>query len=353
MNQNNNFQLEVNHLSIDYKEITALDDISFKLRKGQIGCLLGPSGCGKTTVLRSIAGFETPSAGEIILHNQLMSKAGWSLATEKRRVGMVFQDFALFPHLNVFQNITFGLREATSIDKQQRANELLELVGLANKIKAYPHELSGGQQQRVAIARAMAPRPEILLLDEPFSDIDAEQRQKLVHDIGVIIRQEGITTLLVTHDQLEAFALADQIGVMKNGRMHQWGTGFDLYHKPVDLFVANFVGQGVLLKGTVLDKNRVETELGIIEDGEMPGDLVKGDQALVLIRPDDIIHDDDSPMTAEILEKTFRGAAFLYRLRLPTGSKVLCFAPSHHNHRIGEHIGIRHEIDHLVTFKES
>jgi iron(III) transport system ATP-binding protein len=353
MTDDNEFQLEVNHLSIDYNELKAVDNVSFKLKKGQIGCLLGPSGCGKTTVLRSVAGFEIPDAGEIILHRQLMSRAGWALATEKRRVGMVFQDFALFPHLNVFQNITFGLQAATAKEKKQRADELLKLVGLSHKINAYPHELSGGQQQRVAVARAMAPRPEILLLDEPFSDIDTEQRQLLVHDIGLIIRQEKITTLMVTHDQLEAFAIADEIGVMKNGKMHQWSTGFDLYHKPNDLFVASFVGQGVLLECTILDNNRVDTELGIIQDGRLPGDFHKGDQALVLIRPDDIIHDDDSEMTAEILEKTFRGAEFLYSLRLPTGGKVLCFAPSHHNHKVGEHIGIRHEIDHLVTFKST
>ena len=189
------------------------------------------------------------------------------------------------------------------------------------------------------------------MLDEPYSDNDTEQRQQLVHDIGLIIRQEEITTLMVTHDQLEAFAIADEIGVMKNGKMHQWSTGFDLYHKPIDLFVASFVGQGVLLKCTILENNRVETELGIIGNGHLPDEFQPGDQALMLIRPDDIIHDDDSEMTAEILEKTFRGAEFLYSLRLPTGSNVLCFAPSHHNHRVGEHIGIRHEIDHLVTFK--
>ena len=353
MKNNNAIQLEVNNLTVDYNGLVAVDNISFKLKKGQIGSLLGPSGCGKTTILRTIAGFETPSAGEIVLHNQVMSQPNWALATEKRRVGMVFQDFALFPHLNVFDNITFGLQKASTSEKQKRAAELLELVGLSHTANVYPHELSGGQQQRIALARAMAPRPEILLLDEPFSNIDVEQREQLAHDVGDIVRKEEITTLLVTHDQLEAFAIADEIGVMKKGKMHQWSTGFDLYHTPNDLFVADFVGQGVLLNGVVLENNQVETELGIIGDDELPKELSSGDKALVLIRPDDIIHDDDSNMTAEILEKTFRGAEFLYSLRLPTGSKVLCFAPSHHNHSIGEHIGIRHEIDHLVTFKNA
>lgn len=348
-----NPHLEIKNLTVRYSSLIAVDQISFRLKRGEIGCLLGPSGCGKTTVLRTIAGFEIIHGGEIYLHGRAIHHAnGNFIPTEKRQVGMVFQDLALFPHLNVTGNIQFGLNAYSKTLRKTRVAELLELIGLTHMATKFPHELSGGQQQRVAIARAIAPKPQILLMDEPFSNIDIEFREQLIRDINTIIHSEHITTLLVTHDQSEAFAMADQIGVMQNGHLHQWDTGFNLYHKPKNLFVADFIGRGTLIDGVIHDTHHVHTELGVMGYKPLPDNFQPGDNVNVLIRPDDIIHDDNSSMTAEIIEKNFRGAEFLYRLRLPTGGEVLCFAPSHHNHQLHEHIGIRPEIDHLVVFKK-
>jgi iron(III) transport system ATP-binding protein len=189
-------------------------------------------------------------------------------------------------------------------------------------------------------------------LDEPFSSIDVELREQLARDVKHILNEEKVTALLVTHDQMEAFAIADIIGVMHQGRLHQWDTGYNLYHKPADLFVADFIGQGALINGKVRTDLKIETDLGVIGDGRLNGGLRGGDEAVVLIRPDDIIHDDRSRDTARVVEKAFRGAEFLYTLELKTGTRLYCFAPSHHNHTIGEAIGIRLELDHLVAFKK-
>ncbi|CRI67661.1 Spermidine/putrescine import ATP-binding protein PotA [Thiocapsa sp. KS1] len=342
-------QLEVRDVSVAYGDTTVVRDVSFVLAKGVIGCLLGPSGCGKTTLLRAIAGFEPVSRGEILLHRRCVSAPGDTLPPERRRVGMVFQDFALFPHLTVARNVGFGLRALGRVERARRVNELLDLVGLRDAASRYPHELSGGMQQRVALARAMAPRPEILLLDEPFSSMDAELREQLAREVRDLLRREGVTAILVTHDQLEAFAMADQIGVIANGRIRQWGTGFGLYHEPADRFVADFIGQGVLLPAVVVDETRVKTELGRVA-GSKPHGLAPGSTAEVLIRPDDMLYDETSPRRAVVVERAFRGAEYLYQLRLASGTEVLCLVPSHHQHSVGDEIGIRLEADHLVVF---
>jgi len=330
------------------KEVVA--DLSFRLGPGSIGCLLGPSGCGKTTVLRLIAGFEAVSSGEILLNGEPVSRPGHSVPPERRRVGMVFQDYALFPHLTVEGNVAFGLHRWPARERAARVRELLALVGLEGHEKAYPHELSGGQQQRVALARALAPKPELLLLDEPFSNLDVELRERLGLELRQILKQEGITAILVTHDQQEAFAMADEIGVMHAGRLQQWDTAYRLYHQPANRFVADFIGQGVFLPGTVLNSHQIEIELGIL-NGSFPSECAKGCAVDVLIRPDDIVHDDTSPLLAEVVHKAFRGASILYTLRLPSGGTALSLVPSHHNHALGEKIGIRLDVDHVVAFK--
>ena len=211
--------LELKDISYAHGAHVVVDRLSFQLEPGQIGCLLGPSGCGKTTVLRCIAGFEHVSAGEISLGGGLIGSATYHVPAEQRRIGMVFQDYALFPHLSVAANIGFGLRALSADASSARVAELLETVGLAGQDQKYPHELSGGQQQRVALARALAPRPRLLLLDEPFSNLDVDLRERLAIEVRDILKAEGTTAILVTHDQHEAFALADQIGVMYEGRI--------------------------------------------------------------------------------------------------------------------------------------
>ncbi len=342
-------QLDVREVSVAYAGDPVVRNVSFTLSQGAIGCLLGPSGCGKTTLLRAIAGFESVSGGEIHLQGRLVSGAGQTVAPEQRRVGMVFQDFALFPHLNVEHNISFGLRSLSRKDRKERVSELLRLVGLEHAAKQYPHQLSGGMQQRVALARAMAPRPDILLLDEPFSSMDAELREQLAREVREMLKRDGITAILVTHDQLEAFAMADLIGVLGDGRLRQWGSGFELYHEPADRFVADFIGQGVMLPGRVVDERRLETELGYVS-GRYPHGLTTGRTAELLLRPDDVIHDDSSPIKAKVMNRAFRGAEYLYNLRLASGIEVLCMVQSHHDHAPGEHIGIRLELEHLVAF---
>jgi iron(III) transport system ATP-binding protein len=261
---------------------------------------------------------------------------------------MVFQDYALFPHLSVAGNIAFGLHRAPADERAARVQELAQLVGLSAALDKYPHEISGGQQQRVALARALAPRPELLLLDEPFSNLDVDLRERLSLEVREIIKASGATAVLVTHDQQEAFAMADEIGILHQGRIQQWDSPYNLYHRPANRFVADFVGQGVFLPATPLNGEQVEIELGILNGGPLP---LNGKGLEVLLRPDDVVHDDAAPTQAEVVHKAFRGAEILYTLRLASGRKVLALVPSHHNHALGEKIGIRLDVDHVVAFR--
>ena len=341
--------LDIKNIECHYQAQPIIHGLSFHINSGDIACLLGPSGCGKTTALRAIAGFEPIHSGTISLRGREVSTPNRMLAPEKRMLGMVFQDYALFPHLSVYDNITFGLRNIDKAAKQLRADELLSLVSLDGFGKRYPHELSGGQQQRVALARAIASKPDLLLLDEPFSNLDIDLREKLGLEIRDILKSQNITALLVTHDQQEAFALGDVIGVMNEGNILQWDTPFNLYHEPTNHFVANFIGQGIFLKGTLLAPNLVKTDIGEIQgDRAYPWPI--NSPVEVLIRPDDILPENESHLRAEVIDKAFKGAEIMYTLKLPNGSKVLSLFPSHLHHAIGEHVGIRIAADHLVAF---
>lgn len=345
--------LTLKNISVAYGQQTIVQNIDLELKEGQISCLLGPSGCGKTTLLRTIAGFEKPSQGEISIRDHIVSTANNVLAPENRNIGMVFQDFALFPHLNIEANIRFGLNKKTPDNEQlERCNELLELVGLSGSNNKYPHQLSGGQQQRIALARALAPKPDILLLDEPFSSLDVELRQQLAREVRDILKQLNITAILVTHDQNEAFAMADTVGLIHQGELVQYDTPYNLYHTPATRFVANFIGHGVFIPGEYMGDQKINTDLGIIQ-GDVPDQCKVGCKLDLLIRPDDIIHDDDSDIQLEITERLFRGSDFLYTLKLETGRHILCIAGSHHNHFLNEKIGIKIDIDHLVMFPQT
>jgi len=326
-------------------------DLNLQLELGGIACLLGPSGCGKSTVLRAICGFEPLQHGQIKLHDKVVSSPTINLTPSQRRVGMVFQDFALFPHLSVIENVMFGLGALPANQRHAVAMDWLGKVSLANKSQAYPHELSGGQQQRVALARAMAPEPDLILLDEPFSSLDVDLRERLASEMREILKSNGVTALLVTHDQFEAFAIADHIGVMNDGNIVQWDTPYDLYHQPVNRYVADFIGRGVFVKGVIQDNAMVEIELGKLKLDNDHHDPI-GKVVDVLLRADDIQHDDGSPLLAEVIRKTFRGADFLYTLKLASGQEVFAYVPSHHDHHIGEKIGIRLGADHVVTFSD-
>jgi iron(III) transport system ATP-binding protein len=325
------------------------------LAAGQIGVLIGPSGCGKTSLLRGIAGLERLSEGHLGIQGRLLSGPGLHTAPEDRQIGMVFQDYALFPHLSVADNIGFGIKHLSGAERRQRVAELLDMVGLAHAAQRAPHQLSGGQQQRIALARALAPRPQLLLLDEPFSSLDVDLRERLAHDLRTILKQTGTTALFVTHDQQEAFALGDVIGVMHQGALEQWDNPYELYHRPATRFVAEFIGHAVFAPAQIIMCAHgpcVHTPLGEIDNPNecpLPSAYPNG-QCDVLLRADDILHDDDSPVKGRIERKAFRGSEFLYTLRLATGEQVLTHVPSHHDHHLGEWIGIRLQMDHVVTF---
>ncbi len=342
--------LQLNDVSLSYGSHVVVQHIDLQLQEGEIGCLLGSSGCGKTTLLRSIAGFEKPDQGKIRIRNKIVNDIVTNTPPEQRNIGMVFQDFALFPHLSIKKNIAFGLKKLSKTAAAQRVNELLEMIGLADIGDKYPHQLSGGQQQRIALARALAAKPDLLLLDEPFSSLDVELREQLATEVGKIIKHEGITAILVTHDQHEAFAMADKVGLLHQGKMLQWDTPYNLYHQPASPYAANFIGQGVMLPGTVLNNHTIKTGLGDIH-GKVPDGCRKNCPVDILVRPDDIIHDDKSKHQLEIVDKVFRGAEFLYTLKLNDRSNVLCITPSHHNHPINSQLGITLDMSHIVVFK--
>lgn len=357
--------LRLDNLQLAYGETTVLSDVSLLLNKGEIGCILGPSGCGKTTLLQAIAGFHRQRSGDIFLDDICVASDTENYSPDQRQVGVVFQDFALFPHMSVLENVEYGLHRLDKSKRREVALENIAKVGLNEFANTYPNQLSGGQQQRVAIARSVAPQPRLLLLDEPFSSLDPELREKVAVELRDIIKQLGITALLVTHDQQEAFAFADKIGIFAQGYCQQWATPYQLYHEPSTRFVANFIGESTFISGEVVlgqnenTKHYVNCQLGRLALPQKPepalqAQYAEGQKLLVLVRPDDILHQDDSPLKALVIDRRFRGAHILYRLALPNFSEqVLCLAPSHHDHQIGESFGIRLSIEHVICFAAS
>ena len=349
--------LSLNQLQVRYPGArqAAVDGVTLGLQAGDIGVLIGPSGCGKTTLLRAVAGLEALSQGSIALQGEVISSPHAQVPPEQRRMGMVFQDYALFPHLDVAHNVDFGIRHLGAEARRARVDEVLALVGLQGMQTQHPHKLSGGQQQRVALARALAPKPRLLLLDEPFSNLDVELRERLAHELRAILKAAGATALFVTHDQLEAFAIGDMIGVMHQGHLQQWSDAYTLYHRPATRFVAEFIGHAVFVPAHLSVQGGavvVQTPLGALADLEecpLPS-AYAGGLCDVLLRADDIVHDDAAPVKGQIVRKAFRGSEFLYTLRLASGETVMAHVPSHHNHALGEWVGIRVAMDHVVTF---
>lgn len=337
--------IELKNVTKSYKGVNAVKEISFKVEKGEIFAVLGPSGSGKTTVLRLIAGLEAPDHGEIIINGQPVAGNGFFVPPEKRNVGMVFQDYALFPHLNVKKNIAFGLNSFNGTDRKGIVSRMFEFTELEGFEDRYPHQLSGGQQQRIALARALAPCPAALLLDEPFSNLDADLRAQMRSEMLSILRRAGTTAILVTHDQEEAFILADRIGVLNQGRLEQLGTPEDIYHRPRTPFVARFVGQADFLTAVVKD-GQVETELGsFYVDAPIPHHRLR-----VMIRPDDIDFVIDDQGEATIVNREFLGSENLYNIRLGSGDMVRSSQPSTSIYPIDQKVHITANLDHVVVF---
>ena len=340
--------IELAHVTVTYPNAVApaMHDITLTVEEGATLSILGPSGCGKTTVLRAIAGFEHPQSGQILIAGRPVCDGSHWVPPEERGVGMVFQDYALFPHLTVAQNVAFGLQRRDKPAAARTVEDTLGLVGLTGMEERYPHQLSGGQQQRVAIARALAPKPIVLLLDEPFSNLDPDMRGQMREEVQEILRRTGTTAILVTHDHDEAFAMADRIAVLNAGRLEQFDNPESIYHTPASPFVANFVGQADFLLGRV-DNGKIHTEVGIFENvaGHPPGTAVE-----IMIRPDDVHIAPASPGTAQIVGRQFRGSENLYTVLLPTGQHLHSSEPSTTVFPVGTTVDVKVVATHIVLF---
>jgi iron(III) transport system ATP-binding protein len=328
----------------------AVSGLSFTVRHGEILALLGPSGCGKTTTLRLIAGFETPDEGTITIGDRTVADATPGrtalVPPEERGVGVVFQDYALFPHLTVEENVAFGLHRLPRPARHGRVTEVLHLVDLAPLARRYPHELSGGQQQRVALARALAPAPALLLLDEPFSNLDADLRNQMREEVENLLRSTGTTAIFVTHDQEEAFTIADRVGVLSAGRLEQIAEPEVVYHQPATTFVAAFVGAADFLPGEVT-ADGIVTEVGVFPNAD---ERPLGEKVDVMIRPDDVMFSVREDGAATILKRSFRGSETLYCLGLPSGRRLFSSQPSAAEFTTGLRVRVDVYALHVVTF---
>ena len=354
-----------------------LEDLNLDVREGELLYLLGPSGSGKTTLLRLICGFDTPTHGEVLARGRTISLPGRALPPDQRDIGLVFQDYAIFPHLTVKANVSFGLappfyqrwlsqlsswvggdnskrsharqQKLQGVELKARLDELFALTGLTGLEQRYPHELSGGQQQRVALARALAADPAVILLDEPFSNLDTALRHRIRREVRTVLRKSGATSILVTHDQEEAISLADRIAVINQGKLEQLGTPDELLHAPKSRFVATFVGLSDFIRGTVKGK-KVETELGNFPLPKTP-DTPKSGEVDVLLRPDHFFPAKKGKGTpAKVVDVEYMGIQTLFTLALPSGTTIQALFPGHPDLAAGEEICISFEPPELVVF---
>jgi len=327
--------LVFNNVRHSYSSIYSVDIDHLEVGAGKLVCLLGPSGCGKSTTLRLAAGLETPSEGEILIRGEVMSGPDTFVGPEDRRVGLVFQDYALFPHLSVRANVAFGLSDLPGPERRQRSLNMLEAVGMEEAANKYPHMLSGGEQQRVALARALAPKPRVILMDEPFSGLDVVLRNKVRDETASLLKETGTTVLMVTHDPEEAMRMADEIVLMQNGRIIQQGTAGELYNHPVNAFVASFLGDVNRVPATLIG-DHFNTDLGAIA---VPPDIDAAAVKEVLVRPEAIrflpTNDAEKPTGAVILSRNL-GAFCLVDVEFPSGEKVTARVATIHQPNVGD-----------------
>lgn len=331
-------------LAKDFGDSRAIQDLDLELEEGKFLALLGPSGCGKTTLLRLIAGLERPDRGTIEIGERVAASPGVFVPPEKRRVGLVFQDYALFPHMDVGANVAFGVPK--EMNRQKRVEEVLTLVGLKGLEHRMPHQLSGGQQQRVALARALAPRPTVLLLDEPFSNLDADLRIRVRAEIKYVLSCSGVTVIFVTHDQEEALFMGDLVGVMNAGQLEQIDSPEGIFHRPATPFVAQFIGTADFLDGKVKDKTIV-SEVGLIPVQE---ELPAGQPVKIMVRPDFIDIVPEKEGIGVIDDRIFQGIHYLYSIRLPSGAVIRSLQHHNHDYPMGLKVALKMNPGHRITY---
>jgi iron(III) transport system ATP-binding protein len=345
--------LELDGVTKRFAEETAVEDLSLSVRDGELLTLLGPSGCGKTTTLRLIAGLAEPTTGTVSIAGEVVADGSRSVPPEDRDVGLVFQNFALFPHLTVAENVGFGLRDRDAADREARVEELLELVEMSDHREKTPGQLSGGQQQRVALARSLAPEPDVLLLDEPFSNLDVRLRVAMREEVREILKRAGVTAVSVTHDQEEALSISDRVAIVNDGQIEQVGQPEAVFENPRSRFVASFLGRASFLPGRVTE-GAVETPLGTLAFERLNGpvDAYDGAGIEVLLRPDDLraVPTNETDADGRVVERQYNGPSFVYRVELASGDVVRCL----HNHNEtfdhGQHVGVDIVADHPLAW---
>ncbi|NOI70434.1 ABC transporter ATP-binding protein [Vibrio campbellii] len=338
--------LSIKNLTCQYDDQTVLESLSLEVEQGQIVCLLGASGCGKTTLLKAIAGLLPLSSGQMSLNCLTIDDGENWLPPEQRNIGMIFQDYALFPHLTVAENIAFGLKNETAQQKLLKVEEMLGLVHLKGYGDRYPHQLSGGQQQRVAIARSLAYKPDLLLLDEPFSNIDTQVRHELIREIRKIFKEQGVTAIFVTHSREEAFAFADKMAVMNHGVIEQYGTASELYYQPSSKFVADFLGGGSYLAAKRISDSEFETHLGMVEANAQQEIQVDAECAL-LLRPQHVQIAADEESAVKVLEQHFMGDHCRYVIDV-NGDRLLATSTQALN--VGDSVTVKVETQGVLAF---
>ena len=349
-----NSYFEIKNSTFEASKKNKVIDLNLKIDKpGEIVCLLGPSGVGKTTILRSIAGLQKISKGEIFLNNRLISSADTHIEPEKRNIALSFQDNSLFPHYNVIDNINFGSKR-NSEKNSFNSKELIDILHLNNLEKKFPHQISAGEAQRVSLARSLISNPDLLLIDEPFSNIDHSLKGELQSNIKKLLKKFKITTIMVTHDSYEAFYMSDKCGIILDQKLEQYNTPYNIYHYPSSIKVINFLNRGVLVEAKIVDDYTLEnSDLGQIK-GNIVNKFAKGATVKLLLQPDDLKHDDKSDLKLEVVDRKFRGTEFIYLLKTKNNDLIPISVDSHHGHyhEIKEKFGIKKPIyiDHLVCF---
>ena len=347
--------LEIDNVTFVASEKNKVNNVSLTIEnQGDIVCLLGPSGIGKTTILRTIAGLEKINSGNIRLKNKLLSSKDTHVEPEDRNISMAFQDNSLFPHYNVLENIRFGAERNKKKKKGLNINEIIKFLHIDHVVDKFPHQISSGEAQRASLARSLLSNPDLLLLDEPLSNVDQSFKEEIQVKLKQILTEQKITTIIVTHDSYEAFYLGTKCGIILDQQLKQFDDPYNVYHFPNSIEVVNFLNRGILIPAKVTGENSLESaDLGTIT-GDFIKHYPKGSEVQLLLQPEDLEHDDQSKLKLEVVDRKFRGTNFIYTLKTPSNKLIPVFVHSHHihQHEVDEKFGIKRpiNIDHIVCF---